>query len=71
MMHYNRKSFLNRDTTILKKLASLSKAGNDSESVLNTAKGKGNYVFVATEKTDVSHKFIHIQYLFRQPNGII
>ncbi|XP_055305136.1 claspin [Sitodiplosis mosellana] len=52
MMHYNRKSFLNRDSPILEKLASLSKAGTDNDSILNTAKGKGNYVFVATAKKD-------------------
>lgn len=55
MMHYSRKSFLNRDSPILEKLASLSKAGTENDAILNTAKGKGNYVFVATEKKDVSH----------------
>lgn len=58
MMHYSRKSFLNRDSPILEKLASLSKAGTENDAILNTAKGKGNYVFVATEKKDVSHIYI-------------
>lgn len=52
--HLSRKSFLNRDSPILEKLAGLSKSGGDGEKILNTAKGKGNYVFIATEKKDVS-----------------
>lgn len=52
--HLSRKSFLNRDSPILEKLAGLSKPGGDGETILNTAKGKGNYVFIATEKKDVS-----------------
>lgn len=52
--HLSRKSFLNRDSPILEKLAGLSKTGSDGEMIVNTAKGKGNYVFVATEKKDVS-----------------
>lgn len=54
--HLSRKSFLNRDSPILEKLASLSKPGTDGDKILNTAKGKGNYVFVATEKKDVNSK---------------
>lgn len=54
--NYDRKSFLNRDSPILEKLASLSKAGTDNDAILNTAKGKGNYVFVATEKKEVSYE---------------
>lgn len=53
-VHLSRKSFLNRDSPILEKLAGLSKTGSDGEMIMNTAKGKGNYVFVATEKKDVS-----------------
>lgn len=52
--HLSRKSFLNRDSPILEKLAGLSKTGSDGEPILNKAKGKGNYVFIATEKKDVS-----------------
>lgn len=52
--HLSRKSFLNRDSPILEKLAGLSKIGSDGEMIVNTAKGKGNYVFTATEKKDVS-----------------
>lgn len=55
--HLSRKSFLNRDTTTLAKLAGLTKSGADGETIVNTAKGKGNYVFVATEKKNVSFKF--------------
>lgn len=53
--HLSRKSFLNRDSPILEKLAGLSKTGSDGEPILNKAKGKGNYVFIATEKKDVRH----------------
>lgn len=56
-LHHSRKSFLNRDSPMLEKLVGLSKTGNDNDTILNTAKGKGNYVFVATEKTDVSLLF--------------
>ena len=52
--HLSRKSFLNRDSPILEKLAGLSKTGSDGEPILNTAKGKGNYVFTVTEKKNVS-----------------
>lgn len=58
--HLNRKSFLNRDSPILEKLAGLSKPGSDGETIMNKAKGKGNYVFVATEKKDVSQQLIAI-----------
>lgn len=54
MAHLSRKSFLNRDSPMLEKLASMSKSGSDGDAILNTAKGKGNYVFVATAKKDVS-----------------
>lgn len=54
MNHLSRKSFLNRDSPILEKLASLSKGGADGETILNKTKGKGNHVFVAIEKKDVS-----------------
>lgn len=50
--HMSRKSFLNRDTTTLAKLAGLTKTGSDGEAIINT-KRKGNYVFVATEKKNV------------------
>lgn len=53
MGHLSRKSFLNRDSPILEKLAGMSKSGNDNDTIVNTAKGKGNYVFVASEKKDV------------------
>ncbi|XP_031632211.1 claspin isoform X2 [Contarinia nasturtii] len=55
-MHHSRKSFLNRDSPILEKLVCLSKTGSDNDAILNTAKGKGNYIFVATEKTDSSKR---------------
>lgn len=69
MAHLSRKSFLNRDSPILEKLASLSKTDNDGETILNTAKGKGNYVFVATEKKDVSYlcSLQSISVLIRDP----
>lgn len=60
--HLSRKSFLNRDSPILEKLAGLSKPGADGDTILNTAKGKGNYVFVATEKKDVS--WMGLQFAF-------
>lgn len=50
--HLSRKSFLNRDSTTLAKLAGLTKS--DGETIVNKPKGKGNYVFVATEKKNVS-----------------
>lgn len=53
MSHLSRKSFLNRDSPLLEKLASMSKTGADGEAIMNKTKGKGNYVFVATEKKDV------------------
>lgn len=53
--HLSRKSFLNRDTTTLAKLAGLTKTGGDGEAIINT-KRKGNYVFVATEKKNVRRK---------------
>lgn len=31
----------------------MSKTGADGEAIMNKTKGKGNYVFVATEKKDV------------------
>lgn len=53
--HLSRKSFLNRDSPLLEKLVGLTgKMGNERDAILNTAKGKGNYVFIATEKSDVS-----------------
>lgn len=52
--HLSRNSFLNRDSPILEKLASMTKLGSNGDVILNTAKGKGNYTFVATEKKDVS-----------------
>lgn len=58
--HLSRRSFLNRDSPILEKLASLSKSGGDNDVILNKPKGKGNYVFVATEKKDV--RFIFLEY---------
>lgn len=57
--HLSRKSFLNRDSPILEKLAGLSRSGGDGDAVLNTAKGKGNYVFIATEKKDVRFFMLH------------
>lgn len=53
--HLSRKSFLNRDNTTLAKLAGLTKTGSDGEAIINT-KRKGNYVFVATEKKNVTQK---------------
>lgn len=50
-----RKSFLNRDTRTLEKLATLTKVGADGEAIAKTTAGKGNYVFVATEKKDVRY----------------
>lgn len=50
--HVVRKSFLNRNEKILEKLANLTKASGDGETVKSsTATRGGNYVFVATEKT--------------------
>lgn len=69
-MHYSRKSFLNRDSPILEKLASLSKAGTENDAILNTAKGKGNYVFVATEKKDVRHIYVYT-YVMKYSNPFI
>lgn len=54
--HLSRKSFLNRDSPLLEKLVGLTKTGNENNAILNTAKGKGKYVFIATEKKDVSSK---------------
>lgn len=45
-----RKSFLNRDEKTLEKLVHLTKASGDGETIKSTATGKGNYLFVATEK---------------------
>lgn len=52
--HLSRKSFLNRNSPLLEKLVSLTRTGSDNEPILNKTKGKGNYVFVATEKKNVS-----------------
>lgn len=49
----NRKSFLNRDSPTLEKLACLTKSSGDGETISNKAKGKGNYIFLATEKKEV------------------
>lgn len=61
MSHLSRKSFLNLDSPILEKLASLSKTGSDGEAILNTAKGKGNYVFIATAKKDVRNLLMNFE----------
>lgn len=68
MSHLSRKSFLNRDSPILEKLAGLSKTGTDGETILNTAKGKGNYVFIATEKKDVCNFMINFALEMRENN---
>lgn len=51
--HLSRKSFLNRDSPILEKIAGMSKGNGDGQSYANTAKGRGNYVFTVTEKIPV------------------
>lgn len=61
--HLSRKSFLNRDTTTLAKLAGLTKTGSDGEAIINT-KGKGNYVFIATEKKNVRRKYAICSFQF-------
>lgn len=48
--HVGRKSFLNRDEKTLEKLAQLTKASGDGEAIKSTATGRGNYLFIATEK---------------------
>lgn len=60
--HVGRKSFLNRDDKTMEKLVSLTKAAGDGETVKSTATGKGNYIFLVTEKkvaekrkSDVDH----------------
>lgn len=60
--HVGRKSFLNRDDKTMEKLVSLTKATGDGETVKSTATGKGNYIFLVTEKkvtekrkSDVDH----------------
>lgn len=53
--HIVRKSFLNRDTKTLEKLANLTKFSGDSETIANTATHKGNYVFTTTAKKSVSN----------------
>lgn len=59
MVHHSRKSFLNRDSPILEKLACLSKP--ESGAILSTATGKGNYVFISTEKNDVILSFSFVR----------
>lgn len=60
--HLSRKSFLNRDTLTLEKLVSLTKSATDGDTILNTAKAKGNYVFVATEKKQVNTFFVNLTF---------
>lgn len=55
--HLSRKSFLNRDSPLLDKIASSSKASGDGENYSNTTKGKGNYVFTVTKKVPVRKQF--------------
>lgn len=57
--HLSRKSFLNRDSPLLEKIVGLSKPRTENDAILNTAKGKGNYVFITTEKKNVcSYKLL-------------
>lgn len=52
--HLSRKSFLNRDSPTLEKIAGMSKGSGDGQSYASTAaKGRGNYVFTVTEKIPV------------------
>lgn len=52
---FGRKSFLHRDTKTLERLALITKQSGDGETITNISSGKGNYVFVATEKKTVSY----------------
>lgn len=51
--HLSRKSFLNRDSPTLEKIAGMSKGSGDGEAYTTTKKGRGNYVFAVTEKVPV------------------